>query len=141
MVHVPISGGRRKVVIAVFNIESIVTHILHNKDIMRKANFAEVYDIFTGKPTHPSTCYGEIHTGLPFEHARQNYCGDDQDVFAFPLVLFYYKSHVVMSGANTASLLFAWVGWLNLKCKGSVDITAVLGYISNLNYGRLQSSK
>ena len=141
VVHVPISGARRQAAIAVYNLESIVRHILHNKDIMKKENFAEGYDIFTGKPTSPSTHYGEMHTGLAFEQARQKYCGDDPNAFAFPLVLFYDKSHVDMSGANSASPLFAWVGWLNQKCRGAVDITSVLGYIPNLSFKRPQSSK
>ena len=81
VVHVPISGARRQAAIAVYNLESIVRHILHNKDIMKKENFAEGYDIFTGKPTSPSTHYGEMHTGLAFEQARQKYCGDDPNAF------------------------------------------------------------
>jgi hypothetical protein len=39
---------------------------------MKKENFAEGYDIFTGKPTSPSTHYGEMHTGLAFEQARKS---------------------------------------------------------------------
>ena len=77
-----------------------------------------------------------MHTGLAFEQARQKYCGDDPNAFAFPLVFFYDKSHVDMSGANSASPVFAWVGWLNQKCRGAVDITAVLGYIPNLSFKR-----
>ena len=68
------------VTVPVFDAKAMILSLLHDHTVMRKENFAEGYDIFTGKEWKDEECnnkYGEIHTGDAWKPALRRYCGND----------------------------------------------------------------
>jgi len=65
---VNLSGGDQATV-SVFDLKAMILSLLLNDNIMRQENFAEGYDVFTGKGTQLEDVYGEIHTGDAWEPA------------------------------------------------------------------------
>ena len=59
--------------VPVFDVKSQLLSLLHDPSIMKTENFAEEYDIFTGKTTQEASQYGEVHTGWVFEDARSKF--------------------------------------------------------------------
>ena len=49
--------------VVVFDNKAIFEHIYNSPKIISPNNIAKGIDFWTGKVTHPSTCYGEIHDG------------------------------------------------------------------------------
>ncbi len=67
---------------------------------MNKKNFAEGYNVLTGKvDNHPANNkYGEVHTGDAWLPARDRYCQNKTDM-PVVLIVFGDKSHTDLNGA------------------------------------------
>ena len=109
---------------------------------MKESNYAENYDIWTGKSTAKEhTHYGGIHTGKAFEPARRLYCGNDEKNFPCPLILFYDKTHLDLHGSLACSPVIAWIGIFNEAASNNVKFSRVFGYVPNLSYGKSKKDK
>jgi len=144
LVKVPTEDGY--VSVGVFNVKAQILSILHDPKIMHEDNFADGYDIMTGKVTHESDRYAEVHDGWLWEKARAHYCsdgmgGDDPDVFPLGLVCFYDKTHTDHTGALSCAPLIAVPTFLKLDLRMKAENQRVLGYVPNLSYGRSGSSR
>ena len=114
---------------------------------MRKENFAEGYDIFTGDIdiNNPANdLYGEIHTGDKWLPARNKYCRS-HDTLTKPmpvaLVIFGDKSHNDLHRALSLTLIIFTLSFFNQKCRNNPKFWRVLGYVPNLGYGKNKSNK
>ena len=139
IVRVPTLNGYASV--PVFDVKAQLLSLLHDPSIMTEANFAEGYNIFTGRPTEESTQYGEVHTGWVFEQARAKFCGDDPDAFPLALTTFYDKTYVDIHGSLSCAPLIAWPSNLNRKSRGQIKFARVLCYVPNLGHGKGSSSR
>ena len=73
---VPLALGGSAIT-AMFDLEAQILSLLLDDSLMHPDNFADQYDIFTGKATGPNLHYGKIHTGDSWEPACKHFCGDD----------------------------------------------------------------
>jgi hypothetical protein len=78
----------------------MIISLLLDPSVMNKKNFAEVYNVLTGKvDNHPANNkYGEVHTGDVWLPARDRYCQNKTDM-PVKLIVFGDKSHTDLHGA------------------------------------------
>ena len=127
--------------VPVFDVKSQLLSLLHDPSIMKAENFAEGYDIFTGKTTQEASQYGEVHTGWVFEEARAKFCGNDPDAFPFPLTTFYDKTYVDIHGSLSCAPFIVWPSILNRKSRGQISFARVFCYVPNLGLGKGSSNR
>jgi hypothetical protein len=101
----PINGTVRLhdnslVTVPIFYTKHMIISLLSDPSVMNKKNFAEGYDVFTGKDhNHPANNkYGEVHTGDAWLPARDRYCQNKTDM-PVGLIVFGDKSHTDLHGA------------------------------------------
>ena len=104
---VPLALGGSAIT-AVFDLEAQILSLLLDDSLMHPENFADQYDIFTGKATGPNLHYGEIHTGDSWEPARKHFCGDNYpNNMPIALLVFGDESHFDSKGTlKTMPLMF-----------------------------------
>ncbi len=126
-------------VIRIMEKYTLILDILTNPEIMRKENFAEGCDIFTGEEideNHPSNQnYGEIHTGDEWIPARNNYCQSPNDM-PIGIVIFGDKSHTDLHGALSLTPIIFTSTLFKEKSRNNPKFWRVLGYLPNLGYGK-----
>jgi len=123
----------------VFDLKAMILSLLLNDDIMRQENFAEGYDVFTGKGTQLEDVYGEIHTGDAWEPAQQRFCGDDPCHMPVALVVFGDKSHLDLHGTLSTLPITFTSSCFNHKSRNSSEFWRPLAFIPNLSYGATSS--
>ena len=134
-VSVPLELGGYAVT-PVFDLEAQIMSLLLDDSLMHPDNFAEGYDIFTGKPTGPCLHYGEIHTGDAWEPARKYFCGDNYpDNFPVALVVFADESHFDQKGTLKTMPMMFTLSLFNQRARNDVRFWRIMGYIPNLGYG------
>jgi hypothetical protein len=101
----PINGTVRLhnnslVTVPIFDAKHITTSLLSDPSVMNKKNFAEGYNVLTGKvDNHPAnTKYGVVHTVDAWLPARDRYCQDKTDMHV-GLIVFGDKAHTDLHGA------------------------------------------
>jgi hypothetical protein len=119
----------------------MIISLLSDPSVMNKKNFAEGYNVLTGKvDNHPANNkYGEVHTGDARFPARDRYCQRKTDM-PVGLIVFGDKSHTDLHGAlSLTPIIFT----LTLCCTAQNDLKywRPIGYIPNLGYGRGTSNK
>ena len=132
-----------QVSIPVFDARSMIMDIMTNPILMRKENFAEGYNVFTGDVdnNHPSNLnYGEIHTGDEWIPARDHYCQSENDM-PVGIIIFGDKSHTDLHGALALTPIIFTLSFFNEKCRNNHKFWRVLGYVPNLSYGKNKSNK
>jgi hypothetical protein len=103
---------------------------------MQTENFADQYDIFTGKATGPNLHYGEIHTGDSWEPARKHFCGDDHpNNMPVGLIVFGDESHFDSKGTLKTMPLMFTLSLFNQRARNDVRFWRPMAYIPNLGYG------
>ncbi len=123
-----------QVTVPIFDVRAMILDILTNPDLMRKENFAQGYNIFTGDvdENHPSNQnYGEIHTGDEWIPARDNYCQSPYDM-PIGIVIFGDKSHTGLHGALALTPIIFTLTLFNEKSRNNTKFWRVLGYLPNL---------
>ena len=134
-VEVPLELGGYAVT-PVFDLEAQILSLLLDDSLMQPDNFADDYDIFTGKATGPNLHYGEIHTGDAWEPARKHFCGDDYpNNMPIALVVFGDESHFDLKGTLKTMPLMFTLSLFNQKARNDVRFWRIMGYIPNLGYG------
>ncbi len=88
------------VTVPVFDTKHMIISLLSDPSIMNKTNFAEGYNVLTGKvDNHPANNkYGEVHTGDAWLPARDRYCQNMADM-PVGLIVFGDKTHTDLHGA------------------------------------------
>ena len=135
------------VTVPVFDAKSMIMDLLTNPVLMRKENFAEGYDIFTGDVENnhiANELYGEIHTGDEWLPARNKYCRSHDSLtndMPVALVIFGDKSHTDLHGALSLTPIIFTLSFFNQKCRNDPQFWRVLGYVPNLGYGKNKSNK
>jgi hypothetical protein len=88
------------VTVPVFDTKHMIISLLTDPSVMNKKNFAEGYDVLTGKvDNHPANNkYGEVHTGDAWLPARDRCCQNKTDM-PVGLIAFGDKSHTYLHGA------------------------------------------
>ncbi len=117
-----------------YDFTSMVLSIVHNNTIMKKSNFIENFDIFTGESTiiGPRVC-GDLHTNDDYVTAKQRFCRS-QNNFPLPIIMFYDKTFSDYCGLlSTAPAIFI-IGIFNQHCRSSTECWRCLGFVPNLNY-------
>jgi hypothetical protein len=78
----------------------MIISLLSDTSLMNKKNFAEGYNVFTGKDdNHPANNkYGEVHTGDAWLPVRDRYCQNKIDM-PVRLIVFGDKAHTDLHGA------------------------------------------
>jgi hypothetical protein len=101
----PINGTFRLhnnslVSIPVSDTKHMIISLLSDPSVINKKNFAEVYNLLTGKvDNHPANnIYREVHTGDAWLSARDRYCQNKTDM-PFGLIVIGDKSHTDLHGA------------------------------------------
>ena len=133
--------------VPVFEIKQMILSILNDPTLMKKENFVEGYDIFTGMvdPNHPANdVYGEIHTGDVWENARSHYCDNDNGETVFmplALIIFGDKSHTDLHGSLAVTPLIFTLSFFNQQARNRTEFWRPLGYVPNLSYGKGDADK
>ena len=130
--------------VPVFDAKAMIMDILSNRDLMKKENFAEGYDIFTGDvdENHQSNkYYGEIHTGDEWIPARDKFCRPESVDMPVSLVIFGDKSHTDLHGALALTPIIFTLTLFNQTCRNDPKFWRVLGYVPNLGHGKNKSNK
>ena len=136
-----------RVTVPVFDAKAMIMDILTNAELMKKENFAEGYDIFSGDvDIHhlANKLYGEIHTGDEWLPARNKFCRPHDNFtndMPIALVIFGDKSHTDLHGALSLTPIIFTLSLFNQKCRNDPRFWRVLGYVPNLGYGKNKSNK
>ena len=136
-----------RVTVPVFDAKAMIMDILTNPVLMKKENFAQGYDIFSGDVdiTHSAnSVYGEIHTGDEWIPARNKFCKTHDNTtkdMPIALVIFGDKSHTDLHGALSLTPIIFTLTLFNQKCRNDPQFWRVLGYVPNLGYGKNKSNK
>jgi hypothetical protein len=98
----PINGTVRLhdlVKVPVFDTKHMIISLLSDPSVMNKKNFAEGYNVLTGKvDNHPANnTHGEVHTGDAWLSARDRYSQNKTDM-PVGLIVFGDKSHTDLHG-------------------------------------------
>jgi len=134
-VTVPLALGGSAIT-AVFDLEAQILSLLLDDSLMQPENFADQYDIFTGKATGPNLHYGEIHTGDSWEPARKHFCGDDYpNNMPVGLIVFGDESHFDSKGTLKTMPLMFTLSLFNQRARNDVRFWRPMAYIPNLGYG------
>ena len=134
-VTVPLALGGSAIT-AVFDLEAQILSLLLDDSLMQPENFADQYDIFTGKATGPNLHYGEIHTGDSWEPARKHFCGDDYpNNMPVGLIVFGDESHFDSKGTLKTMPLMFTLSLFNQRARNDVPFWRPMAYIPNLGYG------
>ena len=134
-VTVPLALGGSAIT-AVFDLEAQILSLLLDDSLMQPENFADQYDIFTGKATGPNLHYGEIHTGDSWEPARKHFCGDDHpNNMPVGLIVFGDESHFDSKGTLKTMPLMFTLSLFNQRARNDVRFWRPMAYIPNLGYG------
>jgi hypothetical protein len=134
-VTVPLALGGSAIT-AVFDLEAQILSLLLDDSLMQPENFADQYDIFTGKATGPNLHYGEIHTGDSWEPARKHFCGDDYpNNMPIGLIVFGDESHFDSKGTLKTMPLMFTLSLFNQRARNDVRFWRPMAYIPNLGYG------
>jgi hypothetical protein len=109
---------------------------------MNKKNFAEGYNVFTGKvDNHPANNkYGEIHTGDAWLPARDRYCQNKIDM-PVGMILIGDKCHTDLHGALSLTPIIFTLTLFNHAAQNDLKFWRPISYILNLGYGRGTSNK
>ncbi len=104
---------------------------------MNKKNFAEGYNVFTGKvDNHPANNkYGEVHIGDAWLPTRNRYCQNQTDM-PVGLIVFGDKSHTDLHGALSLTPIIFTLTLFNHTAQNGSKFWRPIGYIPNLGYGR-----
>jgi hypothetical protein len=104
---------------------------------MNRKNFAEGYNVLTGKVgNHPTNHkYGGVHTGDAWLPARDRYCQNKTDM-PVGLIVFGDKSHTDLHGALSLTLITFTLTLFNRAAQNDSKFWRPIGYILNLGYGR-----
>ena len=134
-VNVPLAVGGNAIT-AVFDLEAQILSLLLDDSLMQPENYADQYDIFTGKDTGPNLHYGEIHTGDDWEPARKHFCGDDHpNNMPIALIVFGDESHFDSKGTLKTMPLMFTLSLFNQRARNDVCLWRPMAYIPNLGYG------
>ena len=127
-----------EVSVPTFNVKEKILAMLGNNNLMKPANYADNYDIFSGMPTDPTnvSILDEFHTGQAWKEALAYYKGDRAEVFPLGLVLFYDKTHTDLFGVLSCSPIIGTFTLFNEKCRNNTQFWETFGYIPNLNLDR-----
>lgn len=139
-VDVKLTDGT-EVTVCVFDLEAMILSLLTDENLMQPENFAEGYDIYTGKPTEKVTHYGEIHTGDSWEKARSFYCGEGPQNMPIALVLFVDKSFLDSNGGMATTPVSFTLSLFNEATRYKTEAWRTWMYIPNLEYGTVTSEK
>ncbi len=109
---------------------------------MNKKNFAEGYNVLTGKvDNHPTNNkYRELHTGDAWRPARDRYCQNKTDM-PVGLIVFGDKSHTDLHEALSLTPIIFTLTLVNRAAQNDMKFWRAIGYIPNLGYGRGTSNK
>ncbi len=82
----------------------MINSLLSDPSVMNKKNFAEGYNVLTGKvDKHPANNnHGEVHTGDAWLPARDRYCQNKTDM-PVGLIVFGDKSHTDCSWSTVTN--------------------------------------
>jgi hypothetical protein len=101
----PINGTIRLhnnmlVTVSVFDTKHMIISLLSDPSVMNEKNFAEGFNVLTGKVDNHSTNnkYGEVHTGDAWLPARDRYFQNKTDM-PVGLIVFDVRSHTDLHGA------------------------------------------
>ena len=96
-------------VTVLFDTKAMILDILTDSSLMNESNFAEGYDVLTGKVDRNNphnSKYGEVHMGDAWEPAKNRYCHpNDTGLPSMPvaLIVFGDKSHTDLHGTLALS--------------------------------------
>jgi hypothetical protein len=145
--HRPINGTVRLhdnslVTGPVFDTIHMIISLLSDPSVMNKKNFAEGYNVLTGKvDNHPdNTKYGEVHTGDAWLPARDRYYQNETDM-SVGLIVFGDKSHTDLHGALSLTPITFTLTLFNRTARNDSKFWRPIGYIPNLGYGRGTSNE
>ena len=130
--------------VPVFDARAMILSLLHDPILMKKKNFAEGYNIFTGEEWDDDECnqnYGEIHTGDAWEPALSRYCGRNCKYMPIALVLFGDKSHTDLHGMLSVEPVTFTLSLFNRSARNLPEFWRVLGYIPNLSAGKGEANR
>ena len=103
---------------------------------MKQENIARDYNIFTGKPTKPTTHYGEIHTDDAWEPSRYYFCGNHPQFMPIALLIFGDESHYDNHGSLKTLPLCFTLSRFNETARNSVNFWRPIAFLPTLGHGR-----
>ena len=109
------------VIVPIFDTKHMIISLLSDPSVMNKKNFAEVYNVLTGKvDNHPANNkYGEVHTGDAWLPARDRYCQNKTDM-PVGLIVFGDKSHTDLHGALSLTPIIFTLTLFNLAARNDL---------------------
>ncbi len=87
--------------VPVFDAKQMIMTLLLDSSLMNEHNFAEGYDVLTGKVKRNilgNDKYGEVYTGNAWLPAQNRYCQKENEM-PVALIVFADKSHTDLHGA------------------------------------------
>jgi hypothetical protein len=119
-VTVPLALGGSAIT-AVFDLEAQILSLLLDDSLVYPDNFADQYDIFSGKATDPNLHYGKIHTGDSWEPAHKHFCGDNYpNSMPIALIVFGDESHFDFKGTMKTMPLMFTLSLFNQRARNDV---------------------
>jgi hypothetical protein len=120
----------------------MIISLLNNPSLMKEQNFAEGYNVFTGKVhNHPdNNKYEEVHTGDAWLPARNRYC-QNMDDMPVALITFSDKSHTNLHGALSLTPIIFTLTLFICAARTNAKFWRLLGYIPNYGHGKNTSDK
>jgi hypothetical protein len=120
----------------------MIISLLSDSSVMNEKNFAEGYNVLTGKvDNHPTNNkYGGVHTGDAWLPARERNCQNKTDM-SVGLIVFGDKSHTDLHRALSLTPIIFTLTLFNCAAQNDSKFWRLIGYIPNLGYGRGTSNK
>ncbi len=120
----------------------MIISLLSDPSVMNKKNFAEGYNVLTGKvDNHPANNkYGEAHTGDAWLPARDRYYQSKTDM-PVGLIVFGDKSHTDLHKALSLTPIIFTLTLFKHDAQNDLKFWRQIGYIPKLGYGRGTSNK